>query len=163
MKHRRARKIAFALTTLVALCIVGECKANVHNLTQSDNDSTLDSVKKEKKEEENGKKDKVYLVAEQRALFPGGDQAMMKYLQKNITYPKQCLENKIGGRTLISFVVAKNGKLKDFKVFKSSGNKMLDKEALRVIKKMPRWQPAIDKGEPVAMQFTLPVSFKLRP
>ena len=77
-------------------------------------------------------------------------------------YPKKCREAGVEGRTLITFVVKKNGKVKNFEVARSSGDKLLDKEALRVIKKMPKWKPGMHDGKKVNVLFTLPITFKLR-
>ena len=62
--------------------------------------------------------------------------------KKRLRYPKKCREAGVEGRTIITFVVKKNGKVKNFEVTRSSGNEQLDKEAMRVIKKMPKWKPA---------------------
>ena len=103
----------------------------------------------------------VMLVCEQQPEFPGGMRALMDYLKKEIRYPKKCSASGIEGRAFVRFIVDKNGKIKKVELFKSSGNKLLDKEAVRVIKKMPRWSPGRNKGEAVNVMFTLPVNFKL--
>ena len=94
--------------------------------------------------------------------FPGGMPALMEFLQNEIRYPKKCREAGIEGRTVITFVVKKNGKIKDIEVARSSGNKQLDKEAIRVIKKMPKWKPGMQDGKNVNVLFALPITFKLR-
>ena len=101
-------------------------------------------------------------VAEQMPEFPGGMPALIEYLQKEMRYPKKCREAGIEGRTIITFVVKKNGKVKDLEVARSSGDELLDKEAMRVIKKMPKWKPGMNDGKNVNVQFTLPITFKLR-
>ncbi len=105
--------------------------------------------------------DNVFEVVEEQPEFPGGMRALMDYLKKNIRYPKKCLKEGIEGRAFIRFVVSSTGKIKSVKVLKSSGNKLLDKEAIRVIKKMPRWIPGKQYGKNVNVRFTLPVTFRL--
>lgn len=105
--------------------------------------------------------DTVFGVVEEMPEFPGGMRALMDYLKKEIHYPKKCLKEGIEGRTFINFVVSSTGKIKNVKVTKSSGNKKLDKEAVRVVKKMPRWIPGKQSGKSVNVRFTLPVTFRL--
>lgn len=101
-------------------------------------------------------------VAEQMPEFPGGMPALLEYLKTEIRYPKKCREAGVEGWAIITFVVKKNGKAKSFEVARSSGNKLLDKEAMRVIKKMPKWTPGMHEGKNVNVMFALPISFKLR-
>ena len=103
----------------------------------------------------------VMLVCEQQPEFPGGMRALMDYLKKEIRYPKKCSASGIEGRAFVRFIIDKNGKIKKVELFKSSGNQLLDKEAIRVVKKMPRWNPGNNKGEAVNVMFTMPVNFKL--
>ena len=104
----------------------------------------------------------VYTVVENLPQFPGGLPAMGDYLRNEIRYPKKCVEQKIEGRSIITFVVGKNGKISKVKVLRSAGNKLLDKEAKRAVKSMPRWQPGTHQGKVVKVQMTLPVLFKLQ-
>ncbi len=103
----------------------------------------------------------VMLVCEQQPEFPGGMRALMDYLKKEIRYPKKCSASGIEGKAFVRFIVEKNGKIKKVELSKSSGNQLLDKEAIHVVKKMPRWNPGKNKGEAVNVMFTLPVNFKL--
>lgn len=93
--------------------------------------------------------------------FPGGMQAMMTFLRKEIKYPQQCAQQGIEGRSHVTFVVNKKGKLTKIKVMKSAGHKLLDKEAIRAVKAMPKWIPGEHEGKTVSVRMTLPVSFKL--
>ncbi|MFH0894798.1 MAG: M56 family metallopeptidase, partial [Bacteroidota bacterium] len=92
--------------------------------------------------------------------YPGGPEAMSAFMLKNIVYPKKAKENNITGKVMIDFVVDKTGKVKDVTV-KKSVDPELDAEALRVIKMMPNWKPGKKDGQPIDIQLTLPVSFKL--
>jgi protein TonB len=93
-------------------------------------------------------------VVEQMPEFPGGQNALIQYLSQNIRYPLIAKENKIQGRTLVSFVVEKDGKISNVQVLRSSGDMMLDREAMRVIRSMPRWRPGYMKGQPVRAEIS---------
>lgn len=111
--------------------------------------------------EKPGNDDTVYEIVEQMPEFPGGMKALMEYLKKEIRYPKKYLKEGIEGRVFIHFIVTSTGKIKRVSVIKSSGNKKLDKEAVRVVKKMPRWIPGKHGRKNVSVKFTLPVTFRL--
>lgn len=93
--------------------------------------------------------------------FPGGQRALMSYLNENLHYPANCQRNKIDGRVIVTFVVNADGSISEVKTLKSVEPE-LDHEAIRVISAMPRWTPGKVNGEPVRVRFSLPVSFRLR-
>ena len=93
--------------------------------------------------------------------FPGGQEALIAYLNRTVKYPRIAQENGIQGRVLIRFVVAKDGSIEEAKVVRSGGDPSLDKEALRVIKSMPRWIPGKKRGNPIRVQYHVPVNFQL--
>ena len=134
--------------------------------------------------------DPIFEVTEEPAQYPGGQAALMQYVAQNIRYPKIAAENGVQGRVLVQFVVEKDGSLSNFAVVKKSGdiikknaqsgitvnaqgsateeNKVpqeafdaLDEEALRVLRGMPNWTPAKQRGQVVRMKYTLPVTFRL--
>ena len=84
------------------------------------------------------KKGMIFITEETQPEFPGGMSALIEYLQKEMHNPKKFREAGVEGRAVITFVVKKNGNVKDFEVTRSSDNEMLDKEAIRIIKKMPK-------------------------
>ena len=92
--------------------------------------------------------------------YPGGQKALFAYLSENIRYPQIAKENKIEGRVIVGFVVEKDGSISNVEVVRSV-DPSLDKEALRVIKSMPRWKPGKIRGKPVRVKYTVPVNFKL--
>ncbi len=92
--------------------------------------------------------------------FKGGLEAFSKYLGKNISYPKIDRENNIHGTVVLSFVVEKDGKLTDVKVFRSV-SPTIDAEAVRVIEKCPPWVPGTQFGRPVRVSYSVPVNFSL--
>ena len=104
--------------------------------------------------------EEIFMVVEESPEFPGGYEAYMQYLKKNIKYPAICRENNIQGRVIVSFVVNKDGKIVDPEVVKGV-NPSLDKEALRVISTMPNWKPGYQRGKPVRVKYTVPVNFRL--
>lgn len=102
----------------------------------------------------------VFEVVEEMPNFPGGQQALMQYLAKNIKYPAEAHAKGTQGRVIVSFVVKKDGSIADIKVVRSV-DPYLDKEAARVIAAMPTWKPGKQRGQAVNVRFTVPVSFRL--
>ena len=104
----------------------------------------------------------VYQVVEQMPEFPGGSNGLMTYLRNSIIYPQEARDANIQGKCFVTFVVDSNGKIKDARVQKSSGNEALDKESVHVVESMPRWTPGKQNGKNVAVQYTLPIMFRLQ-
>ncbi len=102
----------------------------------------------------------VFDTVEVMPEFPGGMQALMKYLAMNIKYPVKAQEAGTQGRVIVQFIVNKEGAVTDPTVARSVESS-LDQEAIRIVKAMPAWTPGLQKGEPVNVKFTLPVMFKL--
>jgi TonB family protein len=105
-------------------------------------------------------KEPVYPVVEKMPSYPGGDDARIAFLVKNIKYPEQAKKNGIQGKVFVSFIVEADGSITDVKVLRGIGGGC-DEEATRVIKMMPKWNPGTDKGKPVRVQFNLPIKFAL--
>ena len=129
--------------------------------------------------------DPIFEVVEEPAQYPGGQAALMQYLAQNIRYPKISAENGVQGRVIVQFVIEKDGSLSNFKIVKDAkpvsdgitvnaqgttaeGNDIpkeaygaLNIEALRVLRGMPNWTPAKQRGQVVRMRYTLPVTFRL--
>ena len=106
--------------------------------------------------------EEIYQVVEQMPEFKGGTHALMKYLSSNINYPKEAADKNIQGKSLIRFVVEKDGSITDVEVARSSGNDLLDQESMRVVKSMPKWNPGKQSGRAVRTRFVLPVMFRLQ-
>ena len=104
----------------------------------------------------------IFMVVESMPEFPGGQQALFKYLAENVKYPVIAQENGIQGRVICQFVVNKDGSIVDVVAVRSSGEASLDKEAIRVIKSMPKWKPGKQRGKAVRVKYTVPVNFKLQ-
>lgn len=104
--------------------------------------------------------DRIYEMVEENAQFPGGDQACLEWLSKNIHYPSICAEQGIQGRVVLNFVVNRDGSITEVKVLRSP-DPNLSKEAERVVKLMPKWKPARQGNKTVRARFNLPIMFRL--
>ena len=99
---------------------------------------------------------------EQMPSFPGGDAALMSFINKNIKYPQVAQDNGVQGKVIVQFVVEKDGKVGEVKVARGV-DKDLDREAVRVCKMLPKFSPGRNAvGDPVRVWYTLPVTFKLQ-
>ena len=108
-------------------------------------------------EQEDGE---IFTVVEKMPEFPGGQAELFKFLSENTKYPVMARENGIEGRVICQFVVNKDGSIADIHVIRSGGDASLDKEAIRVIKSMPKWNPGMQYGKAVRVKYTVPVNFR---
>ena len=106
--------------------------------------------------------DAIYMVVEKMPEFPGGMEAMWKFLSDHLNYPEEARERNIEPRSVVQFIVEKDGTISNIELVRSAGDKSLDKEALRVVRMMPKWKPGSQKDNIVRCKYTLPVSFKLK-
>ena len=104
--------------------------------------------------------DSVYEVAEVMPEFPGGTQALFKFISENLEYPQHAIDGQIEGRVVVQFVVDKTGKVGNIQVVRSI-DKLLDQAAIDVVRARPAWKPGMQNGQPVNVRYTLPDSFKL--
>ncbi|MBO4738970.1 MAG: energy transducer TonB [Bacteroidales bacterium] len=104
--------------------------------------------------------EEVFVIVEEESSFPGGEEALYKYLRDNLTYPSRAREAGIEGTVRLTFVVEKNGSISNVRVKRSVAT-ALDEEAVRVVKAMPKWNPGKQRGKAVRSQFELPIIFKL--
>lgn len=179
MNTKRSKRIESAkyllfLPLAALLLIVSNIEAiarsteNVINLaTETDpviaNDSRSSLPEIQLKEKESGGMpgdSVVFEVVEQMPQFPGGNKALMKFLEENIKYPQEAKNNRVQGRVIAQFIVNKEGAIIDPQILRSISPE-LDQEAIRVIKSMPKWIPGMQRGEKVAVKYTVPVTFKL--
>ncbi len=143
-----------------------ETKTAIGSFDVKGNDDTGGEILKAKeviaqpeppKEEEN----KVFDVVEQMPEYPGGQTALMEYLNKNIKYPVVAQENGVQGRVVVKFVVGTDGSVSDVQVVRSV-DPSLDREAIRVVSSMPKWIPGKQNGQAVRVYYNLPVTFRLQ-
>ena len=104
--------------------------------------------------------DSVYTIVEKMPEFPGGQGELVKFIGNNVKYPEIGKEHGIQGKVYVQFVINQNGQIENVKVIRGV-DPALDEEAVRVIKSMPAWIPAENKGEKVRIQFVLPINFVL--
>lgn len=104
---------------------------------------------------------KVFDVVEQKPQFPGGEAALLKYVAEHIRYPAMAQENNIQGRVVVQFVVTKTGAVGEVKVVRGK-DPDLDKEAVRVVRSLPKFVPGKMNGHAVNVWYTLPIQFKLQ-
>jgi len=108
-----------------------------------------------------GQKGDVYFLVEEMPEFPGGDLGARKFIAQNLRYPVEAQERGIQGKVYVSFIVDESGKVCSISVAKSV-HPILDEEAMRVVSEMPLWKPGYQKGEPVKVSYTIPITFLLQ-
>ncbi len=115
---------------------------------------------KEEKQEVKEEEMQVFTVVEEPPTFPGGEEALLKYIGSNVKYPEIAKENNITGKVYVQFVIEANGKVSNVKIVRGV-DPALDKEAVRVIQSLPQWAPGKQAGRSVRVAFTVPINFKL--
>ena len=165
---QRGQAVNVRFTVPVAFRLTDPEPAKAEEIKQSDleevvvvgyglkEDSTPDAVGIE-----TGDTEPTFKVVETMPKFPGGTAGLMKYLARSIKYPTIAQKNKEQGRVIIKMVVGKDGSLSDIKVLRSV-SPSLDAEAIRVVGNMPKWEPGQQRGQAVAVEYTLPIVFRLQ-
>ena len=128
-------------------------------VTDDTKNIAITPVKIEEEEEEEDVQ--IFTVVENDPEFPGGMEALYKYLRDNIKYPQLARDNNITGKVYVTFVVERDGSIANPRVLKDIGGGC-GAEAIRVVKSMPKWTPGKQRGKAVRVQFNLPVSFNLQ-
>ncbi|MDD2622208.1 MAG: energy transducer TonB [Bacteroidales bacterium] len=105
--------------------------------------------------------EEIFVVVEESPEFPGGEESRLKFLTDNIQYPRIARDAGVEGRVIVGFVVEPDGRITNVKIIRGKVQS-LDEEALRVTKMMPRWKPGKQRGKPVRVQFTMPITFLLQ-
>ena len=126
------------------------------SLLPEETEEQTSNVEAEKKVE-----DKVFDAVEQYPSFPGGEGAMFSYISNNLQYPEKAQKNRIQGRVVVKFIVEKDGSIRNVEVNRSV-DPDLDNEVIRIIKSMPKWNPAKQKGTEVRAYYYVPVAFRLK-
>ena len=159
-----------ALMIISILCIFFITKtpteSNVRNnsdntsvdIPSSHSDAPPSTVPQRTDTNQNGE---LFTVVEQMPEFNGGEEAMNKFLDKNLEYPQMAKEQGIQGKVWIGFIVDKFGNVTNVEVLRGIGGGC-DEEAQRVVKMMPRWKPGMQSGKPVTVKFRFPINFTLR-
>ncbi len=126
-----------------------------------DTEIDVDEVVEVFEVEEEVVEEEVFTIVENMPEFPGGVKKMMEFLGKNTKFPPAAKANGISGKVYVNFVVGKDGKIRDVKIIRGVHD-LLDKEALRVVKAMPKWKPGKQRGKAVTVSFNLPINFILK-
>jgi len=101
-----------------------------------------------------------YKMVDKMPSYPGGDEARIKFMLENIKYPAEAMKKNVQGKVFVKYIVRSDGSITDAKILRGIGGGC-DEEAIRVIKLMPKWNPGMDKGKPVDVEFVMPINFKL--
>ncbi|MEZ5045670.1 MAG: M56 family metallopeptidase [Chitinophagaceae bacterium] len=170
MYNSKSQNGLYKIFSTAALCLVFLLYFSLQSAAQSapSNTSTeTDTVYVEKPDGtveqkiiQRVEKKEAFQIVEQMPEFPGGENALMDYLVKNLNYPKYSKKKGIEGRVMVGFIISSEGEVKDVKILRSPDNgKELEAEAMRVIKNMPKWRPGYQNGKAVNVQYRLPILF----
>lgn len=133
----------------------------VVNAQVDENTTNIEITPVQIEEEEDVEEQTIFTVVENEPEFPGGMEALAKYLAQNIKYPQLARDNNITGKVFVTFVVERDGRIADVKLLRDIGGGC-GAEAIRVVKAMPKWTPGKQRGKAVRVQFNLPVNFNLK-
>lgn len=149
MKH--SNKIKTVLVASLFACSGVACAQEYEEVAEVDYQDVICVVEE----------DEVFTTVEEQPSFVGGQAALAEYLGSNIIYPEISRENGSQGTAYVSFTVNADGSIQDVEILRSSGDIYLDKEALRVVGGMPKWNPGRQLDKPVRVKYVLPVKFRL--
>jgi len=162
MKSFKTIRSVFSVAILLASVLgsnnlMAESKDGALIVDKSDSESVDMSVPES---EDDSSKDDLYINVDKKATFPGGNNKAIAFIKENLKYPEDAANYGIQGRVIVKFVVEEDGSISDIEVVRGV-YPSLDAEAVRVVKLMPKWQPAERGGKPVRSRFNFPVYFKL--
>ncbi|WP_372776721.1 energy transducer TonB [Mangrovibacterium sp.] len=129
--------------------------------TEADDNTVIDVAPVIQQEAEEEEESEVFFIVENMPEFPGGELALRKFIANAIKYPVIAQENGIQGKVYVNFVVDKDGTVTQARIARGV-DQSLDKEALRVVNTLPRWKPGMQRGKPVKVSYTVPISFVLQ-
>ena len=138
-----------------------ENEMNMDVFDKIEKQENIEIVQVQVEQDEEEAEDEIFQVVEQDPEFPGGSDAIFKFIQQNLKYPQLAKENNITGRVFVQFVVEKDGSVSNVRAMRDPGGG-LGKEAERVVKSMPKWTPGKQRGKAVRAYFTLPINFVLQ-
>lgn len=142
--------------------IIEEQRRKIEEQERKMKENEENAVPSEKPVVKNTKEsNEVFVAVEQQAEFPGGYSALYKWLANNVKYPEEAYKEGIQGRVNVKFIIEKDGSITQAQIVRSP-HESLSKEALRVVYKMPKWQPGRNNGTAVRTYYSLPISFKLQ-
>jgi TonB family protein len=162
MLKRKMNKYLMFIPAVVLLLLLSSCEnKNQAKESQESVDSPPPVTAQESKTPVVPKvSGEIFDIAEEMPVFPGGSAEMMSYIQKNLKYPVEAVETALQGRVILQFIVTEDGSIADVNVVRSV-DPIVDEEAVRVVKGMPKWIPGKKDGKAVNVKYTIPVVFKL--
>ena len=149
--RRQLGKAVAVVGVSMGLAALTSCESQ---LTEMNTDSNISSVLNQ-----NNISEWMGEIISPQPSFPGGSQALVDFLRENTKYPEQALKDSIEGRVVVAFVIDTDGSITKPEVVRSV-HPLLDAEALRVVKLMPKWEPGSENGTPVKVRYNLPITFK---
>ena len=153
-------KVLIAVPVIMVMVIFVACSKELVNVEPAKNENAADQELR-KKTMAISEKDTVFFMVETMPQFPGKDFGLRKYLAQNVKYPEEARQNGIEGKVYVRFVVTKTGDV-DHVTIARGVDSLLDNEALRVVKTLPKWMPAEQSGKKVNVWFTVPINFRLQ-
>ncbi len=147
----KSPKAAIKLTTILPILLI-----SVYLISCGSNKKITKEIDANSIDNDNA----VFILVEQMPEFPGGQDGVRRFLSATIEYPKEAQARKIKGKVFVSFIIEKDGSVSNVKVMRKV-NPLLDEEAVRVIKLMPKWTPGVQRGKPVRVSYTIPINFSL--
>ncbi len=165
MKKIRSNKLAqlkvlIALPVIIAMVIFVSCSKELLDVQTEKNKEVKQFESKPAKENTASGDEEVFFIVEQMPQFPGGELGLRKYIAMNVKYPQEAREKGIEGKVYVRFTVTKTGDVADVQIARGVDS-ILDNEAIRVIKTLPKWQAAEQDGEKVNVYYTVPIKFKV--
>ena len=146
---------------IVGLGLTGSGVIEAQNKAVKNSDLKANSKKTIVKDTITTKKNEaLFIEYETMPVFPGGDTALLDFVYKNLKYPESAIKNKIQGKVILRFVITKTGEIDKVEIIRSL-QPDCDKEAIRVVKMLPKFTPGNQSGKPVSIWYTMPVIFKL--
>ena len=152
MKYPNAARCLTIMLALLPLMMVAQVKGDDEPVAPVEEPAAIGDTEKARE---------VFVIVEEMPEFPGGQQALMKFMTSNLRYPEIAKEEEIQGTVFVTFVVQEDGSLREVKVLRGV-HPELDREALRVVKSMPNWRPGKNGGKVCCVQYNLPVNFVLQ-
>ena len=149
--RRQLGKAVAVVGVSMGLAVLTSCESQ---LTEMNTDNNISSVLNQ-----NNNSEWMGEIISPQPSFPGGSQALVDFLRENTKYPEQALKDSIEGRVVVAFVIDTDGSITKPEVVRGV-HPLLDAEALRVVKLMPKWEPGSENGTPVKVRYNLPITFK---
>lgn len=165
---QRGEAVNVKFTVPVVFRLTGPKLPKAEEVRQSDMDEVIvvghaakDDSTPEAVSAKGENEDEVFTMVETMPKFPGGQAGLLQYLARSIKYPVIAQKSKEQGKVIIQMVIGKDGSLSNIKVLRSV-SPSLDAEAIRVVGNMPKWEPGMQKGQPVSVKYTIPIVFRLQ-